>query len=64
MDGLPDPEGLIRAELASGGGDCFALTNRGLFRSTNAGNAWNALATDAEWPSGFEKRAPHGLVVV
>lgn len=64
MDGLPDPEGLIRAELASGDGDCFALTNRGIFRSTDAGEAWRPLPLDTEWPARFEKRTPHGLVVV
>ena len=65
MDGLPDPQGLIRAELASGDtGEFFALTNRGLFRSADTGRSWAALELNVEWPASFEERAPHGLLVV
>jgi hypothetical protein len=49
MDGLPDPEGTVRAVLAPGGpGEFYALTNRGLYRSRDAGGSWARLPV--EWP--------------
>ncbi|MFC5970774.1 WD40/YVTN/BNR-like repeat-containing protein [Halomarina salina] len=63
MDGLPGPDGLIRATLASGASDeFFALTNRGLFRTTDAAESWTAL--DVPWDEGYESQAGSGLVVV
>ena len=63
MDGLPGPEGLIRATLASGeAGEFFALTNRGLFRTTDAGESWNAL--DVPWSEAYESQTGRGLVRV
>jgi len=49
MDGLPDPEGTVRAVLAAGGpGEFYALTNRGLYRSRDGGGSWARLPV--EWP--------------
>jgi len=50
MDGLPDPEGTVRAVLEAGeAGEFLALTNRGLFHSDDAARSWRQLdvAVDA-----------------
>jgi hypothetical protein len=60
-DGFPDPEGTVRAVLATGQSDFFAVTNRGLFRSPN-GAAWRAL--DVAWPERYREQVPRGLAVV
>ncbi|WP_459194763.1 WD40/YVTN/BNR-like repeat-containing protein [Halosimplex sp. J119] len=63
MDGLPDPEGTVRSVLAAGDGSTlFALNNRGLYRSDDAGASWNRLAL--EWPDEYESQTPRGLAVV
>ncbi|MWG35561.1 WD40/YVTN/BNR-like repeat-containing protein [Halomarina oriensis] len=63
MDGLPEPDGLIRAVLEPGeDGECFALTNRGVFRSTDFGGSWAAL--DVPWDESFESQTGRGLVAV
>ena len=63
MDGLPDPEGTVRSDLAAGAGETlYALNNHGLYRSDDAGRAWARLGV--EWPAEYESRTPHGLVVV
>ncbi len=63
MDGLPDPEGLLRAVLASGGdGEFCALTNHGPFRSTDAGRTWDAI--DVAWQDAYRGQAPRGLAVI
>jgi photosystem II stability/assembly factor-like uncharacterized protein len=62
MAGLPDPVGTVRAELAAGeAGEFYALTNRGLFRSGDAGRSWHRL--DLDWP-GDRQREGVGLAVV
>lgn len=44
MEGLPGPEGTVRAVLAAGGaGEFFALTNRGLYHSDDGGRSWERL---------------------
>jgi hypothetical protein len=44
MDGLPDPDGTVRAVLDVGrAGEFFALTNRGLFYSSDAARSWDRL---------------------
>jgi photosystem II stability/assembly factor-like uncharacterized protein len=44
MEGLPDAEGTVRAVLDVGrAGEFFALTNRGLFYSSNAASSWDRL---------------------
>lgn len=63
MDGLPDPEGTTRAVLAAGSaGEFYALTNRGLFRSSDGGRSWNRLGID--WPDRYESAVGTGLAVV
>ncbi|WP_254537159.1 WD40/YVTN/BNR-like repeat-containing protein [Halomarina litorea] len=63
MDGLPDPDGLLRAVLAPGGdGEFFALTNHGPYRSTDAGRSWRPL--DVDWHDGYRGQAPRGMAVV
>ena len=63
MNGLPGPEGTVRAVLAAGGpGEFYALTNRGLFRSRDAGRSWAALPV--EWPDSYTDQVGHGLAVV
>lgn len=63
MDGLPEPEGTARAVLAAGGpGEFYALTNRGLFRSGDAGESWAALPV--EWPDTYTGQVGRGLAVV
>lgn len=63
MDGLPDPEGLLRAVLASGetGGEFYAATNHGIYRSTDAGESWSRLHD--EWSDRLRRQAPAGLAV-
>jgi len=63
IEGLPGPDGLIRAVLEPGGpGECFALTNHGLFRSADFGGSWEAL--DVAWDEAFESQGGRGLVAV
>ena len=63
MDGLPDPEGTVRAVLAAGGpGELYALTNRGLFRSADAARSWTRLPV--EWSAMYTERVGRGLAVV
>jgi photosystem II stability/assembly factor-like uncharacterized protein len=62
--GLPTGEGVIRAVLAAGHepGELFAVTNRGAYRTTDAGDAWTRLPF--EWADRFEDRTCRGLAVV
>ncbi|WP_135365538.1 WD40/YVTN/BNR-like repeat-containing protein [Halosimplex halophilum] len=63
MDGLPDPEGTVRSILAAAGGSVlFALNNRGLYRSADAGASWDRVPL--EWPDAYESQTPRGLAVV
>jgi photosystem II stability/assembly factor-like uncharacterized protein len=63
IDGLPDAEGTSRAVLATGSaGEFYALTNRGLFRSSDGGRSWNRLGID--WPDRYESAVGTGLAVV
>jgi hypothetical protein len=62
VDGLPHGEGALRAVLASARpGEVHALTNRGLYRSTDAGETWERVETP--WPDAFERQTPRGLAV-
>lgn len=63
-DGLPAGEGMLRAVLAAGdsGGECYALTNLGLFRTTDMGDSWDRVEVD--WPAAFERQTARGLVVL
>ncbi|ADJ16096.1 WD40/YVTN/BNR-like repeat-containing protein [Halalkalicoccus jeotgali] len=60
--GLPMGEGVLRATLATHGEEFYAATNRGLFRSRDAGDSWDRLPV--EWTPEFERQAPRGLTVV
>ncbi|PSP34183.1 hypothetical protein BRC64_01445 [Halobacteriales archaeon QH_10_67_22] len=63
MDGLPDPEGTVRSVLAAAGGArLYALNNRGLYRSPDAGASWDRL--DLDWPESYERQTPRALAVV
>jgi photosystem II stability/assembly factor-like uncharacterized protein len=62
-EGLPDPEGTVRSVLAAGEGErLYALNNRGLYRSDDAGASW--VRAPVEWPDAYENRAPGGMAVV
>lgn len=63
MDGLPEPEGLLRTVLASGdtAGEIYAATNHGIYRTRDAGRSWNRL--HEEWPDRLRRQAPSGLTV-
>jgi photosystem II stability/assembly factor-like uncharacterized protein len=63
MDGLPGPEGSVRAVLAAGeSGEFYALSNCGLFRSDDAARSWDRLGV--EWPPAYESQVGRGLAVV
>ena len=64
MDGLPEPEGTVRAVLAAGNspGEFVALTNRGLFRTADGARSWTELPLP--WPDSYERQVGRGLVVV
>jgi len=59
MDGLPGPDGLARAVLSTDGDGVLALTNHGLFRSTE-GAAWERVGP---WADACDQ-VPRGLAVV
>jgi photosystem II stability/assembly factor-like uncharacterized protein len=60
MDGLPGPEGVGRAVLASGPDRVYAATNRGLF--ARGDGRWESLPVD--WPGARTAELPRGLAVV
>ncbi|MEF8786688.1 MAG: hypothetical protein V5A45_12200 [Haloarculaceae archaeon] len=63
MDGLPDAQGTVRAVLAAGdAGEFYALTNHGLFRSTDAAQSWRPLPI--EWADSYRDQTGCGLAVV
>jgi photosystem II stability/assembly factor-like uncharacterized protein len=63
---VPTGDGVLRAVLATGpadaGGVFYALTNRGLYRTSDGGDSWSAV--DVEWPGAFERQTPRGLAVL
>ncbi|MFC6861961.1 WD40/YVTN/BNR-like repeat-containing protein [Halomicroarcula sp. GCM10025817] len=59
MAGLPAPDGLARAVLATDAEAFYALTNHGLFRSTD-GREWDAVGP---WCDAYDQ-VPRGLAVV
>ncbi len=62
-DGLPTGEGVTRYVVDSGGpGEFVAVSNAGLFRSTDGGRSWTELGVD--WPDAFADRTAQGLAVV
>ena len=62
-EGLPGPEGLLRAELAATGepSGAVAATNHGLFRTDDWGASWERMPGD--WPPALADAAPRGVVV-
>ncbi|MES3162279.1 MAG: hypothetical protein PPP55_12040 [Halorubrum sp.] len=64
MDGLPDPDGQVRAVLAQGveGDEFLAVTNRGLFRTEDGALSWEPVGI--EWPVEYDEQVGRGLAVV
>jgi photosystem II stability/assembly factor-like uncharacterized protein len=62
--GLPMGGEVTRPLLARGTtqGVFYALSNRGLYRTTDAGDSWTAV--DAPWPDRFAEQTARGLAVV
>jgi hypothetical protein len=53
---------VLRAVLAAGApGEFGALTNRGLYRSTDGGRTFERVETP--WPEAFTDQTPRGLVL-
>jgi len=59
MDGLPGPDGLARAVLATDDDGVLALTNHGLFRAAE-GAVWEQVGS---WTAAYDQ-VPNGLAVV
>ncbi len=64
-DGLPEKEGRTVSILAANEGEpgvFYALTNKGLYRSPDAGLGWERL--DIAWPDRYRRRRPRALAAV
>ena len=63
-EGLPTGEGVLRPVLAAGDApmECYAASNRGLFRTADAGDTWSRLPI--EWPEAFERQTVRGFVAI
>ncbi|HYW25730.1 MAG TPA: hypothetical protein VE953_16280 [Terriglobales bacterium] len=62
-EGLPEPEGTVRALLATDPGErgvFYAVTNRGLFRSTDGGESWEPVL--APLPGRYRGQSPHAII--
>jgi photosystem II stability/assembly factor-like uncharacterized protein len=62
--GLPEPGGTIIANLATNsknGGEFYALSNRGIFCSTDSGISWKAL--DITWPKEYLSQHPWSITI-
>jgi photosystem II stability/assembly factor-like uncharacterized protein len=64
LDGLPTGDGVTRTvfESETAGGELYAVNNRGVFRTEDAGTTWDEL--EIEWPTGFEKQTARGLTLL
>ena len=61
--GLPLGERVTRPVLAAGDpGEFYALSNRGLYRTADAGDSWDEVAVD--WPDRTADQTARGLVVL
>ncbi len=61
--GLPTGEGVVRTVFAttSEPGVVYGANNRGLYRTTDFGDEWQAVPI--EWDEAFESQVPRGMVV-
>ncbi|WP_435152657.1 WD40/YVTN/BNR-like repeat-containing protein [Haladaptatus sp. DFWS20] len=64
LDSLETGASVTRAVFAVDelNGKLYAVTNRGIFRTEDAGTTWEPL--DLEWPPEFERQTARGLAVV
>lgn len=64
-EGLPGPEGLLRAELATTGdsGGAVAATNHGVYLTEDWGDSWTLRTEPGAWPPALEDATPRGVVV-
>ncbi|SIQ88506.1 Uncharacterized protein SAMN05421858_0692 [Haladaptatus litoreus] len=64
LDELPTGEGVTRAVFAveESAGELYAVSNRGVFRTEDAGTTWEELVL--EWPTEFERQTARGLAVL
>ena len=62
--GLPTGEGVLRPVLATTGeaGVIYAVSNRGVSRSTDAGHTWSGV--DLSWPDRFGDQTCRGVVAL
>lgn len=62
--GLPEPEGTLAPVVVTGEepGVFYVASNRGLYRSGNAGESWEPLEVD--WPERYQTQHPRALAVV
>ena len=63
-DGLPEPEGTIAPVLATNPAEphaFYVLTNKGLFRSADAGESWRRL--EMPWPERYLEQHQQALLV-
>ena len=61
--GLPEPKGTIISSLAAAeAGVFYAANNKGIFRSTDAGQSWQALPI--AWPERYSVQHVKGMAVV
>ena len=63
-EGLPTGDGVFRPVLAAGDTpmEFYAASNRGLFRTADAGDTWSRLAVD--WPEAFVDQTVRGFAVI
>jgi photosystem II stability/assembly factor-like uncharacterized protein len=62
--GLPEPSGTIISILVASSkntGEFYALSNRGIFSSTDSGISWKAL--DISWPREYHSQHPWALAI-
>jgi photosystem II stability/assembly factor-like uncharacterized protein len=63
-DGLPIGQGVYRPVLSAGDApmEVYAASNRGLFRTADAGATWSRL--DVEWPDAYGDQTVRGFVAL
>ncbi|GKZ16022.1 hypothetical protein [Haladaptatus sp. T7] len=61
-DGFPDPSGLfvpVLATISDEPGTFYALTNRGLYRSTDSGETWDGI--EISWNDNYREQQPRSV---